>query len=195
MRRNRTGELVFTIASRAPRATPIPGRWRGAEAAGPPFVGKHRAPRVPAPPRRAGSLPAHSDPQRRARAAQGAVMFRGAAPRTPGARGQGRAALPGRAGPGGGCALLPAPSLGLASRRARFCASVPRQRAGIGAQGRCGRRAVRPGLWGDAGAGGRRRGAGQGAPDAGMAQRGWVRAPGAGAESGGAMNGGVGEGS
>lgn len=35
-------------------------------------------------------------------------MFRGAAPRTPGARGQGRAALPGRAGPGGGCALLPA---------------------------------------------------------------------------------------
>lgn len=40
-------------------------------------------------------------------------MFRGAAPRTPGARGQGRAALQGRAGPGGGCAVLPAPSLGL----------------------------------------------------------------------------------
>lgn len=35
-------------------------------------------------------------------------MFRGAALRTPGARRQGRAALPGRAGPGGCCALLPA---------------------------------------------------------------------------------------
>ena len=43
-------------------------------------------------------------------------MFRGAAPRTPGARGQGRAALPGRAGPGGGCAFLPAPSFGLVPR-------------------------------------------------------------------------------
>ena len=126
-------------------------------------------------------------------------MFRGAAPRTPGARGQGRAALPGRAGPGGGCALLPAPSFGLVPRalpEPSSPGSVQAPRAGRRgrAQGHCGRRRLRPGLRGDAGAGGRRRGAGRGAPDSGIARRGWARARGAGAESGGAMNGGRGGG-
>lgn len=126
-------------------------------------------------------------------------MFRGAAPRTPGARGQGRAALPGRAGPGGGCALLPAPSFGLVPRAlpepsSRGSVQAPRAGRRGRAQGHCGRRRLRPGLRGDAGAGGRRRGAGRGAPDSGIARRGWARARGAGAESGGAMNGGRGGG-
>ena len=126
-------------------------------------------------------------------------MFRGAAPRTPGARGQGRAALLGRAGPGGGCALLPAPSFGLVPRAlpapsSQGSVQAPRAAQRGRAQGRCGRRRLRPRLRGDAGAGGRRRGAGRGAPDSGIARRGWARAPGAGAESGGAMNWGRGGG-
>lgn len=113
-----------------------------------------------------------------------------------------------RAGPRG------APGTRRARRRLRFpsrsflrprsprvsCAFVPGSvqapRAGRRgrAQGRCGRCRLRPGLWDDAGAGGRRRGAGRGAPDSGIARRGWARAPGTGAESGGAMNGGRGGG-
>lgn len=126
-------------------------------------------------------------------------MFRGAAPRTPGARGQGRAALLGRAGPGGGCALLLAPSLGLVPSTLSAPSSpgsVLALRAGRRGrvQGCCGQRRLRPGLRDDAGTGGRRWGAGRGAPDSGIARWGWARAPGAGAESGGAMNGGRGGG-